>query len=67
MGLIEIMKSIKDAHIEFTDKDGNTFSGFVDVYKSLYNVDDKSSLCFVSDNGKIMFVEENDIQSIRVF
>lgn len=64
----ETMANSDQRRIEYVDKEGNTHTGFVDVYESAYDNDeyDESSLCFAGDDGEMIIVWEHDIESIRI-
>lgn len=64
----EIMADSDQCRIEYVDNEGNTHTGFVDVYETAYDNDefDESSLCFAGDNGEMIIVWEHNIKSIRI-
>ena len=45
--------------------DGRVLHGFVDVFESRYDNDGEASICFASEDGEMLILEESDILDIR--
>lgn len=64
--ILEIMEESDQERIEYTDKDGVTRTGYVDVFESRYDNDGEASLCFAGDEGEMLIVYESDIAEIKI-
>lgn len=65
----EIMIKMSDFQQENVDivlKNGEKLHGFIDVFESRYDNDGEASICFASDDGKMLIIEEGEIENISL-
>ena len=68
--IIEIMAISDGCRIECTEKDGECWTGYVDVFESDYdNQDDEkagNSICVQRDDGQNVIVYDDEIEYIAI-
>lgn len=69
MDIISIMEESQQRRIAYTDKSGEKYTGFVDVFESAFDNEDdegEATICVQRDDGKNVIVGESEIASIKI-
>lgn len=68
--IIEVMSNSEGGHIRCVEKDGDEWTGTVDVYESEYDNEgdeqEGDSICVKRDDGLNVIVFAEDIESIEI-